>query len=229
MTDDLLIYGAGGFAREVAWLVAECTATTGTPTVRAFIDDDVSKVDQMLNGLPIVSLATAAERWPGSGLLIAVGQPAARARMARVATERGFWLPPIVHPSVSRSEFIEMGAGTIICAGTSLTVNVCLGQHVHVNLNCTIGHDAVLEDFVTLAPGVHVSGWVTVERGAYVGTGAVIVNGTAEKPIVVGAGAIVGAGAVVTRDVPAGVTVVGVPAKVKAAARTMTARVGETR
>ncbi|MGH7625559.1 MAG: hypothetical protein ACREOJ_09600 [Gemmatimonadaceae bacterium] len=111
------------------------------------------------------------------------------------------------------SRFVELGEGTIVCAGCILTVNIAIGRHVHLNLDCTIGHDAVLEDFVTLAPGVHVSGCVKIERGAYLGTGAVVINGTQVRPLVVGAGAIVGAGAVVTKNVSPGVTVVGVPAR----------------
>jgi acetyltransferase-like isoleucine patch superfamily enzyme len=111
------------------------------------------------------------------------------------------------------SRFVEVGRGSVITVGNILNVNVRLGQHVHVNLDCTIGHDAVLEDYATLAPGVHVSGWVFIKEGAYIGTGAVIINGTEDKPLEIGAYAVVGAGAVVTKDVPPGVTVVGVPAK----------------
>jgi acetyltransferase-like isoleucine patch superfamily enzyme len=48
-----------------------------------------------------------------------------------------------------------------------------------------------------------------VERGASLGSGAVIMGG-----VRIGAGALVGAGAVVTRDVPPGETVAGVPARV---------------
>ena len=47
-----------------------------------------------------------------------------------------------------------------------------------------------------------------VERGASLGSGAVVLGG-----VRIGAGAIVGAGAVVTADVPAGETVAGVPAR----------------
>ena len=47
-----------------------------------------------------------------------------------------------------------------------------------------------------------------VERGASLGSGAVILGG-----IRIGARAIIGAGAVVTRDVPPDATVVGSPAR----------------
>jgi UDP-2-acetamido-3-amino-2,3-dideoxy-glucuronate N-acetyltransferase len=50
-----------------------------------------------------------------------------------------------------------------------------------------------------------------VERGAAIGSGAVIMGG-----VTIGAEALVGAGAVVTRDVPPGITVAGVPARVAA-------------
>jgi acetyltransferase-like isoleucine patch superfamily enzyme len=49
----------------------------------------------------------------------------------------------------------------------------------------------------------------TVERGASIGSGAVILGG-----LRIGEGAVVGAGAVVTRDIPAGGRVVGNPARV---------------
>jgi acetyltransferase-like isoleucine patch superfamily enzyme len=47
-----------------------------------------------------------------------------------------------------------------------------------------------------------------VERGASIGSGAVVLGG-----VRIGAGALVGAGAVVSRDVEPGETVAGVPAR----------------
>jgi len=71
----------------------------------------------------------------------------------------------------------------------------------------------MMGDFTTLAPGVHISGCVHLGKRVYVGTGAVIINGTQEEPIVIGDDAVIGAGACVIKSVPTGQTVVGVPAR----------------
>ena len=120
-----------------------------------------------------------------------------------------------LEPDVHMSRTVEVGEGTIICAGSILTVNIVIGRSVHINLDCTVGHDVVIEDFATIAPGTHISGNVTIKRGAHIGTGANIINGTPDRPLVIGEGAVVGAGACVIRDVPAFTTVVGVPARPK--------------
>ncbi len=103
---------------------------------------------------------------------------------------------------------IELGEGTIICAGDRLATELSVGDHVQLNLDCTVSHDSFLRDFVTVAPGVNISGAVTVGEGCDLGTGAAIIQGVS-----IGHWSVVGAGAVVVRDLPANVTAVGAPAK----------------
>jgi sugar O-acyltransferase (sialic acid O-acetyltransferase NeuD family) len=133
--------------------------------------------------------------------------------MINKARAMGFSFETIIHPRVERSNRIKIGIGTIVCAGNILTVDISLGEHVQINLDCTIGHDVVLGDYTTLAPGVHVSGWVSLGKRVYIGTGAVILNGTKESPLIIGDDAVIGGGACVTKSVAEGVTVVGIPAK----------------
>jgi acetyltransferase-like isoleucine patch superfamily enzyme len=95
-----------------------------------------------------------------------------------------------------------------VCAGCQITTDIDVGAHAHVNIGCTIGHDSTLCDFVTLNPGVNVSGNVKLAEGVEVGTGSLMIPHAD-----VGAWSVVGAGSVVTRALPANVTAVGAPAK----------------
>lgn len=214
---DLAIYGSGGLAREIAWLAHAWNQGAGVYRVVAYIDDDEARLGSTVGDVPVLSLDQLDEQHPGVDVAIGIGNPSVRRKIAERLTQRGLRSPVLVDPMVREPDRTTFGEGSVICAGTLITCDVSIGRHVHVNLDCTIGHDAVLEDYATLAPGVHVSGWVRIEEGAYVGTGASIINGREGAPLVIGAGATVGAGAVVTRDVEPGRLVVGVPAKPKGA------------
>lgn len=205
----LAVYGASGFGREVAWLTEK---SRGRLKATCFIDDDETKQGGTVNGIPVLSLMQAAELYPDVKVVVAIGNPIVRERLMKKAAGQGFGFETLVHSQVEMSKWVEVGIGTIICGGSILTTNIRIGEHVHINLNCTIGHDVVLGDFVTLAPGVHVSGCVMCGKRVYIGTGSVIINGTQDKPIVIGDDAVVGAGACVTRSIPTGQTWGGVPA-----------------
>ena len=209
MTKDILIYGGGGFAREVAWLVENCAGYV----FRGFVDDDETLYSQLLNGYAVMSLDTASKEYPEAAIVPGIGSPQTRNSIMQKAITAGFGTETIIHPRIEKSDLITVGAGTVICAGCILTVNITIGKYVQLNLDCTIGHDVILEDYATLAPGVHVSGWVHIKKQAYIGTGAVIINGTQDRPIIIGENSVVGAGACVTKSVAANTTVVGIPAK----------------
>ena len=209
----IAVYGAGGFAREVAWLVQSCKQDDEAYQVVCFIDDNESLYGTLLHGIPVIGLEAARQRFPQARVVGGIGTPRTRQRVIEKAAAAGFGFETIVHPRIERSRWIEIGVGTVICAGSVLTTDITLGKHVQINLDCTVGHDVIMGDYATLAPGVHVSGCVHLGQRVYVGTGAVIINGTREEPLVIGDDVVVGAGACVVRSVPAGLTVVGVPAR----------------
>jgi len=209
----IAIYGGGGFAREVAWLVEDISSDVNPFQVACFIDDNEANHGQILNGIPVMGLEEARARFPSAQVVSGIGSPQTREKTMAKAKAAGFASATLVHPRVERSRWITFGPGAVVCAGNILTVNITVGAHVQINLDCTIGHDVVMGDYTTLAPGVHVSGWVHFGKRVYVGTGAVILQGTRDAPLTIGDDAVIGAGAVVTRPVPSGVTVVGVPAK----------------
>jgi sugar O-acyltransferase (sialic acid O-acetyltransferase NeuD family) len=205
----IVIIGAGGFAREVAWLVREI----GGWEFAGFVVSDLSKVgahdsrEQILGDFTWLD----AHRGDIDGLALGIGTPAARLRVS-AQLEADFppdrW-PALVHPTVRYdAASCELGHGVLLCAGVIGTVNLRLAPHAMVNLACTIGHETVIGRGSVLNPTVNLSGGVVLGDGVLVGTGAQVL-----QYLRVGDGATVGAGAVVTKDVAAGVTVVGTPAK----------------
>jgi sugar O-acyltransferase (sialic acid O-acetyltransferase NeuD family) len=178
----VVLLGAGGFAREVfEWMQGSADA---------FYSDN-AEPGQMLRGKPVVSSLEGFTHF-----VAAVGHPGVRERLWWEAIAAG------VH-----SLGVEMRNG-VRCPGVRVSPDVTIGKGVIFNLNVTVGHDTVIEDFVTVSPGANISGCCRIGRGAYIGTGSAIREG-----VRIGAGAIVGMGAAVIRDVPAGETWGGVPAK----------------
>ena len=104
----------------------------------------------------------------------------------------------------------SIGEGSNIMTGTVLTNDVKIGEGVLINLNCTVGHDSTIGDFVELSPGVHISGNCKIGSYSNIGTNATIL-----PKITIGENVIFGAGSVVTKDVFDNCLVVGTPATIK--------------
>lgn len=208
---ELYIIGAGGFGREVAWLTERINSIEYTWQLRGFLDDDQKKHGMLEGNYPIIGSCEFLkhineEVW----VVCAVGAADVRKRIIeKVQQHNNVKFATLIDPSVLCSSSVTVGEGSVICAGTILTVDITIGKHVIINLDCTIGHDAEIEDFVTIYPSVNVSGCATVGQESELGTGAQIIQGKK-----IGKETILGAGAVVVKDLPDRCTAVGIPAQV---------------
>jgi len=207
---ELIIIGAGGFAREVAWLVERINQKNLTWKMIGFVDDDKKLIGTQVNGYPVIGEISIIKDYPDAYIVCAIGSAKTRKRVVDRINELHLKnsYAILIDPDVRMSDFVFVGKGSIICAQTVVTVNIEIGQHVIINLDCTIGHDAVIRDFATLYPSVNVSGCSDVGYCSELGTGVQVINGKK-----VGDYSIVGAGAVIINDIPEKATAVGCPAK----------------
>lgn len=202
----LIIVGGGGFCREVIWLARECSEKWD---IIGILDDNPVMLGQTFCGIQVLGTIADCVNYPDVNFVVAVGTPRTRrAIVNRMQSCGDFSFATLIHTSVLKSDYVEIGAGSIITAGCILTTQITLGRHSIVNLACTIGHDVVAGDFCTIAPQVAVSGNVTFGDGVEVGTGSTIIQGLS-----LGQGSFVGAGAVVSKDIPPNVLAVGCPAR----------------
>lgn len=176
----------------------------------ALVDDDVALWGQTVLGLPVVgnldALKQAAE--PLEAAFVAVGDCAARARLAEACRALGLLLPTFVHRTAYVSELAEVGEGSFIGAGVQVLPGAKVGALARINAGAVISHHVEVGFANTIGPNATLTGRSLTEAFASIGAGSVILN-----EIRVGAGSVVGAGAVVTKAVAAGVTVAGVPAR----------------
>jgi sugar O-acyltransferase (sialic acid O-acetyltransferase NeuD family) len=209
----LAIIGAGGFARELAWLVRDINRVEPRYEFLGYVVSDLSRVNEYDSREQILG----DYEWLGENLgkvdalAIGIGTPSTRKSVATQLEERFPQLewPSLVHPTAQfECSSAQIGKGVSISAGVIGTVNITIEPFCLVNLSCTIGHEAWIGKYSVLNPTVNISGGAHLGEEVLIGTGAQIL-----QYIRVGDRAKIGAGAVVTRDVGAGETAVGVPAK----------------
>lgn len=204
---DVVIIGAGGFGREVAWLIEDINKVKKEWNIIGFVDDNEAIHSSIINGYKVVGNV---EWLKNQELYVvnAIGDPLIKKQIIKKLENSKNIYPVLIHPSVIYSNKVSFGKGCIICAGNIITVNIQIGKHVIINLDCTIGHDVVIGDYTTVLPSVNISGTTKLGECVSIGTGSVIIQG-----VTVGENAIIGAGAVVIKDLPASCTAVGTPAK----------------
>lgn len=195
----LVIYGAGGMGREIV------IAARGSFTSLAFLSDGPV---EPYRGIPVIGhddLSVDDE------VVVSPANPLVRqtmaARMFRNPKASIFAPTAIIDPTAS------FGNGAVVCDFAMINSNAVIGDHFQCNYYSHVSHDCVIGNFVTFSPRVSCCGAVHIGNRVFVGAGAVIRNGTREKPLTIGDDAVIGMGAVVTKDVPPGAVVYGNPAR----------------
>jgi sugar O-acyltransferase (sialic acid O-acetyltransferase NeuD family) len=194
----LAIVGAGGMGRELV------------QAARAMGDEIVLVSDLPADGddYPVIGFdgLTADDR-----ICVAVGSPATRRRLAERCA--GFAFASVIAPTALCDPTARLGEGLMLCDFAMINSRAVVGRHFLGNGYSLVSHDCVIGDYVTFSPRVSCMGNVHIGDDVFIGAGAVIRNGTPERPLRIGAGAVIGMGAVVVEDVPAGAEVMGVPAR----------------
>lgn len=113
-----------------------------------------------------------------------------------------------IHPATNIARDVTINSGTVIMAGATINSSTNIGKHVIINTNSTIDHDAVMQDFSSLAPGVTCGGDVKIGKLSAICLGANIIHG-----ITIGDNTVIGAGSTVINNQEDNIVALGTPAK----------------
>ena len=205
---DIVIVGAGGFAREIRCMLPEFLAGQDYQ-FKGFLGKDQGvpsdhDIGQWLLGDPEVYQPQESDRF-----ILAIGNMDARRRTVEAIGDKNGQFLTIVHPQayVAPSATLEMGV--VIYPFAAVSNNAHLHRCVKLNYYASVGHDTRLGEYCLLAPYATVNGFAELEDDVYMSTHA-----TVAPQVHVGTHSKISANSAVMKDLPANSFAFGVPAQV---------------
>lgn len=193
---EIVIIGAGGIGREVAYFIEEINEISPTWNIIGFIDENIEIHNKDLNGYKVLGgLNALTELNVKPYVVVAIANCTVKKKIVE-RLEGKFDFATIIYPTVKVSKYIEIGKGSIIYPGVILTVNTKIGNHVLLSGNCGIGHDTVIGDYSSVLWGSNFSGYDNVGESCFIGVGTKVIQG-----INISDGNRISAGMTVTEDV----------------------------
>lgn len=205
----MLVFGAGGFAKEVLEIIKQDYYFDNL----IFYDDVNTNKKLFLNEYKVINNEKCLIDFfknNDNSFCIGIGNPYNRSLIYEKFIDLGGSIVSIISSKSNiGTHDVSINKGCVILQGVNISNSVLIGKCVIIYYNSVITHDCQIGDFVEISPSVNVLG--NVKIGDYTKLGA---NSTILPNINIGKGVIVGAGAVVTRNIPDYSVVVGVPARI---------------
>lgn len=206
--EKIVIYGAGGFAKEIIWLIEEINNKEKKWELLGLIEDNSDNFEKEINGYKILGGRDHLKSLPDDiFVVIAIGNGNIRKKIFENFPNKKY--ATLIHPNVKVSSTNKIGEGSIISSGCNLTVNITIGNHSNINLNCTIAHDCEIENFVSVFPQVAISGSVKIGSNTTIGTGSAII-----QKLTIGENVTIASMANVTKNIPNDSIALGNPIKI---------------
>ncbi|HIJ94495.1 MAG TPA: acetyltransferase [Desulfuromonadales bacterium] len=208
MSLPVIILGAGGHAKVLIDALLSASAT-----IAGIVDPNLALAGTDILGVPLLGGDNVVYEYPPSEIRLvnglgSVGLSVNRQQLFEKFKVTGYKFATVIHPSAVIASGVVLGEGAQVMAGVVIQPGSHIGNNCIINTRASADHDCIIGDHVHIAPGVTMSGGVTVGTCSHIGTGATVIQGLS-----IGNGCLVAAGAVVTKNIIDGAMVRGVPAR----------------
>lgn len=208
---DIIIYGAGGFGREVYCLIERINRETGPRwNILGFLDDGYEKGQSNEYGVVLGNMDTLNSWEKTVSVVFAIGNPKVIEALTDKIKNPNVDFPNIISPDTIflDKNNVRMGYGNIICSRSLISCNVEIGNFNILNGYVKVGHDSTMGSFNSIMPSVNISGGVRIGDRNFLGVNSVVLQYKS-----IGNDTTVGASSVVIRNTKDGHTYVGNPAR----------------
>lgn len=186
---DVVIFGAGGHAS----VIFDILGLNKKVKVTAF--SSPSCTADFVLGIKIISLEEALNKYKFG--IVAIGENFIRSKVVDdiLKINPDFQFINAFHPTAIISKNVEIGVGSVVCAGAIINPNSIIHEHVIINTGSIIEHDCLIKKFANISPGSVLGGGCEIGVGALVGIGSTVIHRKKLADY-----AVCGAHSLVTRD-----------------------------
>lgn len=202
MNTTLIIIGASGHGK----VIADLAETLQQYKEIYFLDDDPKKKSCM--GYQVIGTSADIDSYvTKADFAVAIGNAKVREKILEGLLQKDASIPVLIHPNACVAKHVQIGAGTVVMAGSVIQADCCIGKGCIINTCSSVDHECVLEDYVHVAVGTHLAGAVEVGKSTWIGAGTTVINN-----IKICERCMIGAGALVVKNIENAGTYIGVPA-----------------
>ena len=206
---DIVLFGAGGSGREIAFLIERINRTEKKYNLLGFVDDNEKMWGQVLNGVPVLGgTEWLIEHKDSVYCNVTIGLMGPRVAVCDKLEAAGIMFETLIDPTASIGPDVIIGRGCIVNEHCELPVNIRVGDYVFLNSDTCLGHDDIIGNYTICNPHVVISGACEIGEKVIIGGMSFLV-----QMAKVGAGAVIAPGSVVYGRVKAGNHVMGNPAR----------------
>lgn len=178
---DIVIIGAGGMGKEVAWLIENINSVEPTWNILGFLEDEKHNDNwgKIINGYPVLGgNSWLLEFNKPIYVICAIGKSSVRKSVyERVSNYPNVKLATLIDPTVRIDKTISIGEGSIICRNCTITVNTHIGVGVLMNTGASVGHDSKIGPYCTFLTNAIAAGHTSFGECCNIGSGAFILQG----------------------------------------------------
>lgn len=206
---DVVIYGAGGYGREIACLLKRINSVKPEWNLLGFIDDVMAVGSKNEYGTVLGGLGFLNELTKDICVIMAIGQPQAIKKLTYSITNPHVSFPNIYAPDVIvlDPQNVYIGKGNVFCSGCLISCNSKIGNFNSFNDFVSIGHDTIIGNYNAFMTASRISGKVSIGDCNFLGVNSCVLQG-----VRIGNNTTLAAGSALLRRTRDGFTYLGVPA-----------------
>lgn len=187
---DLILIGAGGHAAALADILLK-----QGKTIAAVVSPNIVAGQAIFNNIPHYKNDDDIQMFDNQGVLLVNGIGAMpkqnlREQLYHYYKKLGYKFATVIADSATVSEYASLAEGVQIMNNAVVNIGVSVGENSIINTSSSIDHDCTIGAQCHMAPGVKMSGQVTVDNNVHIGTGANIINNISiERNVIISVGA----------------------------------------